>query len=131
MAESKSSTKESKSTKSDEPVTGSVTATVFVPSGPTPRDTILKTAITAVRDQIPVVYTLTPEIVDVSDPKTVDGVKGREYSVEVNYDATGVADAKPVNIDEKIETLTVPTLPDYNAAVASNPAGPGDGPGNA
>jgi hypothetical protein len=101
---------------------GSVNAVVFVPSGrPMPRDTIFKTAITAVRDQIPVVYVLTPEIADVSDVKTVDGVKGREYTVAVNYE-TDLDDAEPVNVDAEIEKLTVPALPDYQAAVAPGPA---------
>jgi hypothetical protein len=106
-------TSKSKTAKSD--TKGSVDATVFVPAGPVPRDSIFKTAITAVRNQIPVVYTLTPEITDVSGKKTVDGVEGREYTVKVNYD-TDVPGAEPVKIDEEIERLTVPALSDFNVA---------------
>lgn len=107
-------TAKSKSAKKGK-TSGSVNAVVFVPSGPVPRDSIFKTAILAVRDQIPVVYTLTPEIADVSDTKTVDGVKGREYTVAVNFD-TDVEGAEPVNVDAEIERLTVPALNDFNAA---------------
>jgi hypothetical protein len=109
VADSKSTTESPKSTK------GSLTAVVFVPSGTVPRDQIFKTAITAVRDQIPVVYTLTPEIVKVSDKKTVKGVEGRDYTVKVNYD-TNVPGAEPVNVDAKIEQLTVPSLSDFAVA---------------
>jgi hypothetical protein len=108
-----------KSTKSKGSTSGSVDATVFVPAGPCPRDSIFKTAITAVRDQIPVIYTLTPEIKSVSDRKTVDGVEGREYVVAVNYD-TDVDGAEPVNVDAEIEKLTVPSLSDYNVATQVN-----------
>jgi hypothetical protein len=106
---------------------GSVNATVFVPSGPVPRDSIFKTAISAVRDQIPVIYTLTPEIADVSDVKTVDGVKGREYTVKVNYD-TDIEGAEPVNVDQEIERLTVPSLSDFAVAtqVSEAPPAPDD-----
>lgn len=102
---------------------GSVTAVVFVPSGPVPRDSIFKTAITAVRDQIPVVYTLTPEISDVSDKKKVDGVEGREYTVAVHFD-TDVEGAEPVNVDAEIERLTVPALNDFNVATQASEAPP-------
>lgn len=94
---------------------GSVTAVVFVPSGPVPRDQIFKTAITAVRNQIPIVYTLNCEIDKVSDKKTNDGVEGRDYTVKVNY-KTDVPGAEPVNIDGEIERLTVPSLSDFNVA---------------
>ena len=108
------STAKSKSTAKGK-TAGSVKAVVFVPAGPVPRDSIFKTAITAVRDQIPVVYTLTPEIESVSDKKTVDGVEGREYTVDVHFD-TDVEGAEPVNVDAEIEKLTVPSLNDFNAA---------------
>ena len=118
--------------KSDSKTTGSIEAVVVVPCGtPTPSDTILKTAITAVRDKIPAVYVLDPQITAVSDPKQVDKVQSREYTVTVYYDAVGVEGAEPVDVDKEIEKLTVPAMPDYQAAVASSePAGPSDGPGN-
>lgn len=119
MAASKSSS----DTRKTDKTAGSVDATVFVPSGPVPRDSIFKTAITAVRNQIPVVYTLTPEIKKVSDRKTVEGVEGREYTVCVNYD-TDVPGAEPVKIDEEIEKLTVPSLSDFNVATQSSEAPP-------
>ena len=130
MADTKKSST-STARKSDSGTSGSVTATVFVPSGkPTPRDTILKTAITAVRDQIPVVYVLNPEIDSASDVKTVDGVKGREYTVKVNYE-TDLEGAEPVDVDREVEKLTVPSMPDYEAAVATGEqGGPSDGPGD-
>lgn len=104
---------------------GSIDVTVFVPSGPVPRDSIFKTAISAVRDQIPVIYTLTPEVKDASDTKTVDGVKGREYIVTINYD-TDIPGAEPVNVEAEIEKLTVPSLNDFNVAtqVSELPSGP-------
>lgn len=116
-----------KSSASKQDTSGSVNATVFVPSGPVPRDSIFKTAISAVRDQIPVIYTLTPEIDSVSDTKTVDGVKGREYTVKISYD-TDVPGAEPVKIDEEIEKLTVPSLSDFNVAtqVTERPPSPDD-----
>ena len=117
-------TKESsKSARKSGDTSGSVDATVFVACGPVPRDSIFKTAITAVRNQIPVVYTLTPEIKSVSDRKTVDGVEGREYTVCVNYD-TDVPGAEPVKIDAEIEKLTVPSLSDFNVATQTSEAPP-------
>jgi len=116
-------TKESSKSARKSDTSGSVDATVFVACGPVPRDSIFKTAITAVRDQIPVVYTLTPEIKSVSDVKTVDGVKGREYTVSVNYD-TDVPGAEPVKIDAEIEKLTVPSLSDFNVATQTSEAPP-------
>jgi hypothetical protein len=101
--------------KSDSKTAGSVSATVFVPAGPVPRDSIFKTAVSAVRNAIPVVYTLTPEIDKVSGVKTVDGVKGREYTIKVNYD-TELPGAEPVNVDAEIEKLTVPSLSDFAVA---------------
>lgn len=120
MADTKSKARKTTET------SGSIEATVFVPSGPTPRNTILQTAITAVRDSIPVIYTLNPEIVSASDVKTVDGVKGRDYKVAVNYEAApnvNAEDLEPVNVDAEIEKLTVPALPDYQAAVAAGGSG--------
>ena len=97
---------------------GSIDVTVFVPRGPVARDSIFKTAVTAVRDQIPVVYTLNPEIKSASDPKTVDGVEGRDYVVTVNFD-TDVEGAEPVDVDKEIEKLTVPSLTDFSTATAA------------
>lgn len=116
-------TTKSKSKAAKGKTSGSVTAVVFVPAGPVPRDSIFKTAITAVRDQIPVVYTLTPEITDVSEKKTVDGVEGREYTVAVNFD-TDIEGAEPVNVDAEIERLTVPALNDFNTATQAETEAP-------
>jgi hypothetical protein len=119
--------KTDKTDKAKGKTSGSVDVTVFVPAGPVPRDSIFKTAITAARDQIPVIYTLTPEIKEVSNKKTVDGVEGREYTVTINYD-TDVPGAVPVKLDEEIEKLTVPSLSDFNVAtqVSELPAAPDD-----
>jgi hypothetical protein len=108
-ADDKPTTKSKKSSK------GSLTAVVFVPAGTVARDQIFKTAISAVRDKIPVVYTLVPEIESVSDKKQHEGVTGRDYTVKINYD-TSVEGAEPVDIDRKIETLTVPSLNDFAVA---------------
>jgi len=114
-----STTKGKSTAKGKGKTSGSVNAIVFVPAGPVPRDSIFKTAIAAVRDQIPVVYTLTPEIAEVSDKKTVDGVEGREYTVAVNFD-TDVEGAEPVDVDAEIERLTVPSLSDFTAATVGS-----------
>lgn len=97
---------------------GSVDVTVFVPCGPVARDSIFKTAVTAVRDQIPVIYTLVPEVKSASDVKTVDGVEGRDYVVAVNFD-TDVEGAEPIDVDKEIEKLTVPSLTEFGAATAT------------
>lgn len=97
---------------------GSVSVTVFVPAGQIPRNQIFKTAIAAVRDQIPLVYSLTPELGKVSDLKTEGGVKGRDYEVVLNY-TTDVEGADPVKLDDELEKLTVPSLTDYNQATAA------------
>lgn len=94
---------------------GSVSVTVFVPAGPVPRDQIFKTAVTAVRDKIPVVYSLTHEIESVSEHKEVDGVSGRDYKVKISYE-TSIPGAEPVKIDDEIAKLTVPSLNDFNVA---------------
>lgn len=100
---------------------GSVKVTVFVPAGPVARNTIFKTAISAVRDQIPLVYSLDPELGDVSETKEHDGVKGRDYEVIINY-TTDVEGADPVKVDDEIAKLTVPSLTDFNdATVTTNP----------
>lgn len=100
---------------------GEVKVTVFVPAGPIARNQIFKTAISAVRDQIPLVYSLDPELGKVSDTKEHDGVKGRDYEVVLNY-TTDVEGAEPIKLDDEIAKLTVPSLTDYNEATAvANP----------
>lgn len=92
-----------------------LTTTVFVPAGPVAANTILQTAIQSVRDAINVVYTLDPKIVAVSDRKTVEGVEGREYTVDLHYSAEGIQDAPPVDVDQVVKSLTVPTSSDLQA----------------
>lgn len=105
-------------TKSKDGKQGSVTVTVFVPAGQIAKNQIFKTAIAAVRDQIPLVYSLDPELGHVSDTKEHDGVKGRDYEVVLKY-TTDVEGADPVKLDDEIAKLTVPSLTDYNAATAT------------
>lgn len=99
-----------------EPATGKpheITTTVWVASGPVAKNQLISTAIESVRDAIPVVFDLDAQIAD-SKQSTRDGVKGREYTIVVKYTPRGDGKQDPVNVDQVVKGLEVPTFDGFH-----------------
>lgn len=81
---------------------------VWVASGPVSRNSILKTAVEAVRDSIPIVSDLNAEVTS-GVKQQQDGQDGTEYTVTVTYTPRGEAHAADaVNVDHVVASLEPP-----------------------
>lgn len=86
---------------------------VWAAAGPIPKASVLQTAVQSVRNAIPVVYELTPEITGATkthkdtDKGTEDGT---EFEVTITYTPRAVVGGKeePVDVDQVIKGLDVP-----------------------
>lgn len=103
-------------------LSNSVDATVFVPRGRVNRADILRFALMAVRDQIPLAaMNVKPEIVSASEVRTDDtGTEGRDYTVTVTWKPRRVgaeeSETPEPGVDEVIEALAPLTVEQLGAA---------------
>lgn len=85
-----------------------VVAKVFAAEGPVPKASVLQAAVQSVRDAIPVVFSLEPEITN-ARKTTRDGQKGTEFEVTITYTPRAVAGKEdPVDLDRVVRGLDVP-----------------------
>lgn len=82
---------------------------VWAGAGPIPKASVLQAAIQSVRNAIPVVFELEPEITG-AEKKKNDGQDGTEFEVTITYTPRAVAGGKedPVDVDKVIKGLDVP-----------------------
>jgi hypothetical protein len=105
---------------------GSVDVTVFVPRGMVRSGDIMKAALLAARDQIPVAaFDHKLEITSVSDVKTVEGQEGRDYTVTISFKPRRTTDPDDATEEVTIEKLAAslePLTPEKLAEVTGSGA---------
>lgn len=85
-----------------------VVAKVFAAEGPVPKASVLQAAVQSVRDAIPVVFSLEPEITN-ARKTTQGGRRGTEFEVTITYTPRAVAGKEdPVDLDKVVRGLDVP-----------------------
>ncbi|OCB57653.1 hypothetical protein A5677_16950 [Mycobacterium malmoense] len=81
---------------------------VFAAEGPIPKASVLQAAVQSVRNAIPVVFSLEPEITG-ARKTTQGGRRGTEFEVTITYTPRAVAGKEdPVDLDKVVRGLDVP-----------------------
>lgn len=83
---------------------GTVKVSVFVPRGQVREGDIKRAALLAARDKIPIAaIDVLATVTDASDPKTVDGTEGRDYTVTITFVPRRTTDPEDADLPNPID----------------------------